>query len=363
MADSINYMFIVQGEGRGHMTQAIALYHLLIQNGHRVSTVLIGKSKRREIPSFFFEQIKCEIIPFQSPNFVTDKQNKSIKIKKTIVNNLLNSKSYYSHLKKIDKIVDNKKPDCIINFYDFLAGMYYFLHHIKIPLICIGHQYLLEHPEFIFPKKIKKTDRFWYMLNTKITYHGAIKKLALSFKDMGHSQKENIIVVPPLLRNEVLKLEPQNNGHILVYMVNAGYSDDILAWHKKNKTQKIHLFCDRQDWYDGQIFNDTLIFYKINDKHFLESMRTCWGFASTAGFESICEAMYLNKPIMMVPPEGHFEQQCNAQDAELAGAGMQSKTFDLDGFLKYLDKKQDNTAFKKWADTASTLFLKELTCF
>lgn len=360
---SINFMFVVQGEGRGHMTQAIALYKLLIENGHQISAVLVGKSKRREIPAFFFEHIKTEIIPFESPNFVTDKQNKSIKVKKTIVSNLLNSKSYYGHLKKIDKIIADKKPDCIINFYDFLAGMYYFLFHSKVPLICIGHQYLLEHPDFIFPEKVKKSDRFWYMINTKITHHGALKKMALSFREMNDSPKDNIIVVPPLLRTEVLELIPENQGHILVYMVNAGFSDDILQWHKKNKQHKIHLFCDRNDWTDGQIFNETLTFFKINDKRFLESMRTCKAFASTAGFESICEAMYLNKPVMMVPPEGHFEQQCNALDAELAGAGIQSNTFDLDKLIAFAEKKQINNDFKKWVEKANHVFLNELTNF
>lgn len=356
-------MFVVQGEGRGHMTQAIALYNLLIQNGHQVSVVLVGKSKRREIPSFIYEQIKSEIIVFDSPNFVTDKENKSIKVKKTIVSNLLNSKSYYGHLKRIDKIAVSKNPDCIINFYDFLAGMYYFLHNVKIPLICIGHQYLLEHPDFVFPEKTKKSDRFWYMMNTKITHHGASKKLALSFKEMTNSPKDNIIVAPPLLRKEVLELIPENQEHILVYMVNAGFSDEILHWHKKNKQHKIHLFCDRNDWADGQIFNETLTFYKINDKRFLESMRTCKAYASTAGFESICEAMYLGKPVMMVPPLGHFEQQCNALDAELAGAGIQSKTFDLDKLIDFSEKKHDNIVFKKWVEKANDLFLRELTSF
>ena len=36
----------------------------------------------------------------------------------------------------------------------------------------------------------------------------------------------------------------------------------------------------------------------------------CKAYASTAGFESVCEAMYLGKPILMVP--AHIEQDCNA---------------------------------------------------
>lgn len=49
-------------------------------------------------------------------------------------------------------------------------------------------------------------------------------------------------------------------------------------------------------------------------------MAGCKAYASTAGFESICEAMYLGKPVLMVP--AHIEQDCNAYDAMKAGAGI-----------------------------------------
>lgn len=38
-------LFIVQGEGRGHLTQAITLEEILRRNGHEVVEVLVGKSK------------------------------------------------------------------------------------------------------------------------------------------------------------------------------------------------------------------------------------------------------------------------------------------------------------------------------
>ena len=58
-------------------------------------------------------------------------------------------------------------------------------------------------------------------------------------------------------------------------------------------------------------------------------MARCRGLVSTAGFESIAEAMYLGKPVQVVPVEGHFEQWCNAFDTVRAGAGIRSKVFDL----------------------------------
>ena len=46
-------VFVVQGEGRGHMTQAITMKELLCSNGHEVTKVLVGRSKSRSLPDFF----------------------------------------------------------------------------------------------------------------------------------------------------------------------------------------------------------------------------------------------------------------------------------------------------------------------
>ena len=36
----MRYVFIVQGEGRGHLTQAISMERLLRENGHEVAAIL-----------------------------------------------------------------------------------------------------------------------------------------------------------------------------------------------------------------------------------------------------------------------------------------------------------------------------------
>ena len=43
-------LFIVQGEGRGHLTQAITLEEILRRNGHEVVEVLVGKSNTLRLP-------------------------------------------------------------------------------------------------------------------------------------------------------------------------------------------------------------------------------------------------------------------------------------------------------------------------
>ena len=85
------------------------------------------------------------------------------------------------------------------------------------------------------------------------------------------------------------------------------------------------------------------------------------GLVSTAGFESVCEAMYLGKPVFLVPVEGHFEQYCNARDAHKAGAGIFDSGFNIDTFVRYVNTcETDPLPFRNWMQHSKTRFLTEI---
>ena len=77
-------IFVIQGEGRGHLTQALALGQMLRHEGHEVVKVLVGKSKNRVIPTFFEKQIGCGIEQFYSPNFRPSKDNRRFNLLRSI---------------------------------------------------------------------------------------------------------------------------------------------------------------------------------------------------------------------------------------------------------------------------------------
>ena len=94
--------------------------------------------------------------------------------------------------------------------------------------------------------------------------------------------------------------------------------------------------------------------FKVMDDHaFLKQMSGCRAYASTAGFESICEAIYMGKPVLMVP--AHIEQECNAYDAMCAGAGIISTSFSLDRLLEFSSTFHPNRTFIFWAHNVNLL--------
>ncbi len=359
----MKFVFIVQGEGRGHMTQAIALRNMLSKHGHTVCAALIGKSERREIPAFFIQKIQVPVIGFQSPNFVLDPQNKGLKLADTLISNILNYQKYLRNLQDIDKVVAEHKPDVVINFYDLLAGMYSFFYKRKrnFKYVCVGHQFLLEHPDFPFPSG-HMMERFLLNINTSISSAKADLKLALSFIGMQDLLHKKLFVVPPLLRQEVIDIKTKKEDFILGYVVNDGYGEEIIDWHLKNMHISMVCFWDRKGAELEYRPHDNIVFHKLDDVKFLDHMSKCSGFVSSAGFESICEAMYMGKPVMMVPTANHYEQLCNSIDAVKAGAGIRSDRFEMSLLVNYLLKHQSKeTEFQEWANEAENKFLKLLT--
>ncbi|MFY0688787.1 MAG: glycosyl transferase [Cyclobacteriaceae bacterium] len=357
----MKFIFIVQGEGRGHLTQAIALRCILHNNDHQVLSIIVGKSSNRKIPAFFYEKIGTPVTEVDSPNFVTDKQRKSVKPFRTIVKSLINSPVYRKSIREIETIVNEHDPDVIVNFYDFLGGLYNFFHQPRAKFICVAHQYLISHKAFEFPSG-KKLDQYSLRVANRITRLGADKILALSFQPLDDDGKKNHFVVPPLLRAEIEQLKVDDKGHLLVYIVNPGYSKEVEKFHQLCPNIPMHCFWDKKDQPDELVIDETLTFHQLNDKKFLDYMASARGFVTTAGFESVCEAMYLGKPVMMVPVDGHFEQACNAVDGEKAGAGIGANRFDITKLVEYLPEYQNTSKwFKEWAGQSDEMFLTELT--
>ena len=93
-------------------------------------------------------------------------------------------------------------------------------------------------------------------------------------------------------------------------------------------------------------------------------MAACKGLLSTAGFESVCEAMYLGKHVLMVPVAGQYEQACNALDAQISGVGTIAEKFDV----RKLETALVNSASQQeknrdWVDSFQTRFGYALQSF
>lgn len=357
----MKYLFIVQGEGRGHLMQALVLHDLLLANGHEVCSVMIGISPHRQIPAFFTQRVRCAVNTFDSPNFLPAQKDNRVPLLKSVIYNTRRSPEFLKSLSFLFREIQEQKPDVVVNFYDFIAGIMFEIKRPKVKFVCIAHQYLFMHPHFSFADLKFHPELPSLLLFTRLTCLRADKILALSFGTPPCYDADGITVVPPLLRKEITESEVTKGDFILGYMLNATFRDQVLDWHRRNPEYKLEFFWDDKEADEVTRVDDTLTLHKISDEKFARYMASCMAYTSTSGFESVCEALLLQKPALMIP--AHIEQRCNAIDAERAGAGISSSTFNLTKLIDFMPRYKPNTSFGKWVKNADNIFLHQLTNF
>ncbi len=357
----MKFLFVVQGEGRGHMTQAIALHQILTRQGHEICAVMVGRSRSRLIPEFLTKRIAAPISSFWSPNFKVDAKRRGVSILGTASDNLIRLPAFARSIMALRRAVRLHKPDVIVNLFEPLTAIYKTLWRPKPKMVCIAHQYLMLHPEFIFPAEVRIA-RWALLTYTRLTSWGADMRLALSFRPMPDIPRRKLTVAPPLMRAEVKALKATTQDFILAYVLNDGYADELAASHRCCPDIKILGFWDRKGVPETYQFRENMTFRQLDDIAFLDAMSRCRGLISTAGFESICEAMYLGKPVYVVPVRNQIEQHCNAIDACQAGAGQWGFEFDVARFQEYIEGHPGKSEeFRRWADSTTSVFTELLT--
>ena len=337
------------------MTQAIAMSEMLQRRGHQIVAVAAGTNQTRSLPSFFEQAFAVPVRPIVSPGFSL-KQHRSISLVATFTNILRNLPAYRRSLKTLGQAIAETQPDLIINFLEPLMGVYNLFHSHSVPVLVVGHQYMMEHPDFVKEKDLK-SQQFGMKFYIAVTGIRS-SRLALSFYHAPDLPHRKLFVSPPILRKQLFDLRPDfSGGHLLVYLLNHGYASEIIEWHKKNPEVPIHCFYDKPDAPPEDNYDATLTFHKIHGEKFLRMMANARGVACTAGFESVSEGAYLGKPLLLIPVENHLEQYLNALDAQRTGLGMHDSSFHLSRLLDP-PKKEVTEKFRDWVSQAETVAMR-----
>ena len=325
-------LFAVQGDGRGHMTQAIAAARLLHSHGHEIVAITVGANPSRTVPAFFSREFGERLSPIASPGFCFQ-HGKGVSGLGTIRQAVAGAGKYRASLATLGGLIEQTKPDLVLNFLEPLVGLLNLLQPHSVPVISVGHQFMLGHPEFVRSRRFALQQ--WSMRRYVGLVGARSTKLALSFYPATPLPRRDLFVCPPLLRQEVFELEPESSGRfLLAYVLNQGYTDEIIRWHRAHPEVEVHCFCEKPKVEPVWRFDSTLWFHKLDGVKFLRMMAESRGVACTAGFESLNEAAWLGKPLLVVPVGNHVEQHLNALDAQQAGLAVAAESFDLTPLLQ-----------------------------
>ncbi len=354
-------VFLVQGEGRGHMTQALSLQRILEEAGHSVAAVFISENPERPVPDFFRRGVHAPLHTYRSPAFVLDPKQKGVRPYRTVLQSLRSLPAYLRHARHLYRLLEEYRPDVLVNFYDVVGGLYAALHGARVPVVAVGHQFLFFHPKLPLPPD-RRLEIQAARLFTRLVGYRARLFLGLSFTPLPPSPDPRLRVVPPLLRQAVLEAVPRRGRHLLTYVLYPGYAEEVERWHTDHPHVELHCFWARTDVPPEVSPRPGLTFHRLDDRKFIELLASCRGFASTAGFESVCEAAYLGKPVLVVPTANHVEQLINALDAERAGIALRRSSFDLSPLLERAegDSFPQHEDFRRWVQGGPARFVEIL---
>ncbi len=276
--------------------------------------------------------------------------NRSVSNLATLLGVFGNLPKYFHILRQLDDIVRETQPDVILNFFEPMAAFYALTRRKRPPIVALGHQFMFQHPGYIH------TPQLWKQLLSMKLYTRLLgaraTKLALSLYAAPDLPDKRIIVGPPILRKQLFQLRTNPDGDFtLVYLLNHGYADQIVAWSAKNPQTRLHCFYDKPGAPAELAHSPSLNFHRLDGEKFLQMMAECRHVVCTAGFESVSEAAWLGKPLFLVPVENHVEQQVNAIDAQQFGLGLAETSFNLDR-LAELPARLPVEKFRAWLECA-----------
>lgn len=339
-------LFTVQGEGRGHLTQALAVHEHLTRWGHELVGVAVGRDPHsgRELAQFFTEALPFPPTTLESPSFAL-RGNRSVDIASTVGRALGRLGTWRESLARLRALVEETSPDLILNFFEPLTGLAQLRRRLPVPVLAIGHQFLLRDPSY-GRLQGRVLERWGMRRFVDLVGHGS-QQLALALTPVSDRPGERWYVAPPLLRPDVFSLVPTPGDYILVYVVNHGYLEEVAAWHARHRAIPVHCFSDRPGAPEVEEVAPNLIYHRLDGDSFLRMMAGCRAVATTAGFESVSEAAWLGKPLLVVPVAGHVEQRMNAEDTVRAGLGKAAPSFDLSLLLEK-PVSQPWESFREW---------------
>ena len=356
---SLRVDFVVQGEGRGHMTQALALAAYLRGAGHEVRQVLLGRSPYRSIPGYFGDGIGAPVETFDAPTQVPDATKQGVSLVATVVDALRRSPRFARAVRMIDERTGD--ADVVVNFLDLLGALALHRSAKRRPALAVAHNYLFLHPDLAGapgPSPMRRA----VLGYARATTMGSNRTLALSFRPTDRTDSSGLEVTPPLIRPGLADLEVTDDGSLLAYALNAGYGRRLAAWQRRHPEGTVHCFVDggaEALGLGGPESCGGFHVHPLNDVQFLERLARCHAFVGSAGFESLCEAHFLGKPVLAVPTDGQFEQLLNAWDAERCGVATWGSYDDLDDFWAGAKPpgKASVESFRAWVGRGPEIFV------
>lgn len=318
--------YCVCGEGMGHAIRSAVIIERIKE---KYDVYVFSHDRAYKYLNEKFDNV-YEIGGFNTV-YINNKVNNTKTLISAIKRNPTNIKVGYQELYKKARSLS---PDVIVTDFEIYATMVSKL--LQIPLISLDNIHMITQAQIDYPPH-----HMTEMLKAK----GVIKSYVVrpkfhimtSFFFPKVRSKKNAVIYPPVIREEILKLKPTIEDHIVVYQTSK--ESVKLVERLKTLDENFIVYGFNMDKVDGN-----LRYKMFNEDEFYDDLASAKAVVCNGGFTFISEAITLKKPIYSVPAIGNFEQTLNGFYVKKLGYGeyhenMSAKKLKL--FLSRLDKYQN----------------------
>lgn len=318
----------VSGDGYGHAVRAHSVGEGLIGRGHDV--VFVGSHRSLGYLNRHFPDRVHETLGLR----MTYREGR-VSVVQTVLQNaarLIGSLGTSS--RSLVTMLREFQPEFVIT--DFEPFTAFWARQMGIPYISLDNQHLLTHCDLDHPIGYSR-DVFNAYLTIRLYYGGAQRYLITSFIK-APVRYQPAILIDPVLRPKVYERTPQRGDFLLAYK-GAGGENHVM----QEVLEKYAGIPIRAYGFDlrGHYGNGKTEFKEFCPNEFLNDLANCAGVISSAGHSLVCEALFFEKPMLLVPIVHQYEQLLNAHHVVKLKAGMavhHLTTSAIDEFLDRLDE-------------------------
>ena len=233
-------------------------------------------------------------------------------------------------------VAEKFQPDVVIS--DFESWSYLFARSHRLPVISVDNMQIADRcthaPEIV---EGLGTEMALAKAIVKAKVPGAFHYFITTFF-YPPVRKPDTTLHPPVLRPEILAARPEAGEHLLVYQTST--SNQALPDTLKTCGRECRIYGLRRDL-DKEVVEGNLRYRPFSEAGFIDDLRTARGVVATGGFTLMGEAVYLRRPMMVVPVRKQFEQILNARYLEAEGFGLGVDQVTAAGVGRFLERIPD----------------------
>jgi uncharacterized protein (TIGR00661 family) len=300
-------LYGVNGEGMGHATRSQVVIDALLR-AHDVRVVASGAAFR------YLRDRLPRVDEIFGPSFAM--KEGEIQRWATVRQNIAKGpRELPDTVKRWMGLVNEWRPDVVITDFEPLAGRY--ARASRTPLLSVDNISMLDRCKH--DAEIIGREREHFLLARAVTR--AMVPTAGDYIITTFFRpplaRGRTIMVPPILRPEVVAAESVRGDHLLVY--SSGEEELLEALRSAGVRCRVY---GMRGGPEETVVEGNLEFRPRSNEGFLEDLRSARGVVAGGGFSLLSEAVYLGKPVLSVPLQGQFEQLMNARYLQREGFGM-----------------------------------------